>query len=114
CQPYRASTTRRPASSTSARGSGPSTSLSAAAGGHHFVRESTEMRSDRDFGFTDEQLMLRDAVRQFVRKEMPDSYARECDREKIAPLAVFDKMAGLGWLGVAIPEEYGGSGLGFV
>jgi alkylation response protein AidB-like acyl-CoA dehydrogenase len=72
------------------------------------------MRADRDFGFTDEQLMLRDAVRQFVRKEMPDSYARHCDREKIAPLAVFDKMATLGWLGVAIPEEYGGSGLGFV
>ena len=72
------------------------------------------MRADRDFGFTDEQLMLRDAVRQFVRKEMPDSYARKCDREKIAPLAVFDKMAALGWLGVAIPEEYGGSGLGFV
>jgi alkylation response protein AidB-like acyl-CoA dehydrogenase len=72
------------------------------------------MRADRDFGFTDEQLMLRDAVRQFVRKEMPDSYARRCDREKIAPLAVFDKMAALGWLGVAIPEEYGGSGLGFV
>ena len=72
------------------------------------------MRADRDFGFTDEQIMLRDAVRDFVRKEMPDAEARRCDREKIAPLAPFDKMAGLGWLGVAIPEEYGGSGLGFV
>jgi len=72
------------------------------------------MRGDRDFGFTDEQMMLRESVRDFVRKEVPDSYARRCDREKIAPLDAFDKMAELGWLGVAIPEEYGGSGLGFV
>ncbi|HCP81502.1 MAG TPA: butyryl-CoA dehydrogenase [Octadecabacter sp.] len=73
-----------------------------------------EMRTDRDFGFTEEQLLLRDSVRDFVRKEMPDEYARRCDREKIAPLDVFDKMAELGWMGVAIPQEYGGSGLGFV
>ncbi|MBV1904020.1 MAG: acyl-CoA/acyl-ACP dehydrogenase [Marinosulfonomonas sp.] len=72
------------------------------------------MRTDRDFGFTEEQLLLRDSVRDFVRKEMPDEYARRCDREKIAPLDVFDNMAELGWMGVAIPEEYGGSGLGFV
>ena len=70
------------------------------------------MRSDKDFGFTEEQLMLRDAVRQFVRKEMPDAYARRCDRDQLAPLDVFDKMATLGWMGVAIPEQYGGSGLG--
>jgi acyl-CoA dehydrogenase len=76
--------------------------------------EENDMRGDRDFGFTDEQLMLRDAVRDFVRREMPDAEARRHDREKIAPLAAFDKMAALGWLGVAIPEEYGGSGLGFV
>ncbi len=72
------------------------------------------MRSDRDFGFTDEQMMLRESVRDFVRKEVPDSYARRCDQQKIPPLDAFDKMAELGWLGVAIPEEYGGSGLGFV
>ncbi len=72
------------------------------------------MRGDRDFGFTDEQLMLRDTVRDFVRKEIPDAKAREYDHKKIAPLDVFDKMAALGWLGIAIPEEYGGSGLGFV
>ncbi len=72
------------------------------------------MTGDRDFGFTDEQMMLRESVRDFVRKEVPDEYARRCDREKIPPLDAFDKMAELGWLGVAIPEEYGGSGLGFV
>ncbi len=72
------------------------------------------MRGGQDFGFTDEQLMLRDSVRDFVRKEIPDAKAREYDHKKLPPLDVFDKMADLGWLGIAIPEEYGGSGLGFV
>lgn len=72
------------------------------------------MYTDRDFGFTDEQMMLRNSVREFVRKEVPEDYVRHCDQNKIAPLDTYDKMAELGWLGVAIPEEYGGSGLGFV
>lgn len=72
------------------------------------------MSADMGLGFTDEQRMLRESVREFVRKEVPEDYARHCDREKVPPLEAFDKMAELGWLGVAIPEEYGGSGLGFV
>lgn len=72
------------------------------------------MRSDRDFGFTEEQMLLRDSVRDFVRNEVPEDYVRHCDQNKIPPLDIYDKMADLGWLGVAIPEEYGGSGLGFV
>jgi len=57
-------------------------------------------------------MMLRNSVREFVRKEVPEDYVRHCDQNKIAPLDTYDKMAELGWLGVAIPEEYGGSGLG--
>lgn len=67
-----------------------------------------------DFGFTEEQIILRDSVRRFVREHVPEEYARKCDQEKIAPLEAFDKLAEMGWLGVAIPEQYGGSGLGFV
>ncbi|MGR3549790.1 acyl-CoA dehydrogenase family protein [Pseudooceanicola sp.] len=72
------------------------------------------MYTDRDFGFTEEQMLLRDSVRDFVRNEVPEDYVRHCDQNKIPPLDIYDKMAELGWLGVAIPEEYGGSGLGFV
>ncbi|MBB05477.1 MAG: butyryl-CoA dehydrogenase [Pseudooceanicola sp.] len=72
------------------------------------------MYTDRDFGFTEEQMLLRDSVRDFVRNEVPEDYVRHCDQNKIPPLDTYDKMADLGWLGVAIPEEYGGSGLGFV
>ncbi|MHA1114156.1 MAG: acyl-CoA dehydrogenase family protein, partial [Alphaproteobacteria bacterium] len=69
------------------------------------------MRGGSDFGFNEEQLILRESVRQFVRKEVPEEYARKCDQEKIPPLEAFDKIAEMGWLGVAIPEQYGGSGL---
>lgn len=72
------------------------------------------MRGGADFGFNDDQLLLRDSVRNFVRKEISEDYVRKCDQERIAPLEIFDKVAEMGWLGVAIPEQYGGSGLGFV
>ena len=71
------------------------------------------MRSGADFGFTEEQLMLRDSVRRFVKQNVGDAYARKCDKEQIAPLDAFDKIAEMGWLGIGIPEEYGGVGLGF-
>jgi len=67
-----------------------------------------------DFGFTEEQLILRDSVRDFVRNEVPQSYIRECEAAKRAPLEAFDKVGKMGWLGAGIPEEYGGSGLGYV
>jgi alkylation response protein AidB-like acyl-CoA dehydrogenase len=72
------------------------------------------MRSGMDFGFTEDQLILRDSVREFVRNEVPQSYIRDCEAAKRAPLEAYDKMAKMGWLGAAIPEEYGGSGLGWI
>ncbi|MFO1188872.1 MAG: acyl-CoA dehydrogenase family protein [Alphaproteobacteria bacterium] len=66
-----------------------------------------------DFGFTEEQLILRDSVREFVRNEVPESYIRACDQTGQAPLAAFEKLARMGWMGAAIPEEYGGAGLGW-
>ena len=72
------------------------------------------MRGGSDFGFTDEQLLLRDSVFDFVRKEVPEDYVRVCEQDRIPPLEAFDKIAAMGWTGAAIPEEYGGSGLGFV
>ena len=61
------------------------------------------MRGGSDFGFTDDQLLLRDSVRNFVRKEISEDYVRKCDQEKIPPLDLFDKVAAMGWLGAAIP-----------
>ena len=58
----------------------------------------------------DEQIAFRDSVRDFVRKELPDGFARECDVNERPPREVYAKAASLGYLGLGVPEEYGGSG----
>ena len=63
-----------------------------------------------DFSFSEEQEILRAAVVKFMKRECPREYTRRCDEEKIPPLVLFKKIGELGWLGLAIPEEYGGSG----
>lgn len=63
-----------------------------------------------DFKFTEAQLLLRNSVREFLQKECPKSYIRELEDKGEYPEQVFRKMAEKGWLGVNIPEEYGGSG----
>ena len=54
--------------------------------------------------------MLRDQLRRFVDNEMPRDLARKWDQENLFPRDVFDKLAGLGVMGLTVPEEYGGSG----
>lgn len=64
--------------------------------------------------FTPEQEMFRDAVRDFCKREISKEYVDECDRERRPPREVYDKLGALGWLGINIPEEYGGSGGGAI
>lgn len=54
---------------------------------------------------------IRDAVRALC-ATFPDEYHRKIDEEKGYPEAFVDALTEAGWLGVMIPEEYGGSGLG--
>jgi len=63
-----------------------------------------------DFTFTDEQEMLREAIRKFIKKEFPLSYVREIDEEEEFPDELWQKMASLGWIGLPFPEKYGGIG----
>jgi|Deesub1362A_J573_1020465.scaffolds.fasta_scaffold01376_4 hypothetical protein len=62
---------------------------------------------------TDEQRAIRDAARDFAEKEFPN-YAEECDREEKFPFELWKKAAKLGFIGINIPEEYGGQGLGIL
>ncbi|MBV8626543.1 MAG: acyl-CoA dehydrogenase family protein [Paraburkholderia sp.] len=57
-----------------------------------------------------DHLMVRDAVRTFVREAMTP-HAAQWDREKTFPKDVHRQLAGLGAYGVLVPEEYGGAGL---
>ena len=62
---------------------------------------------------TDEQRDFRDAVRDFCARECATREQREAlldPDEEDQSAVLYAKLAALGWLGVAIPEEYGGSG----
>jgi alkylation response protein AidB-like acyl-CoA dehydrogenase len=68
-----------------------------------------------DFGFNQEQELLRATARKFFESECPSEFVRTRMAE---PAGVTDefwaKLAEQGWLGLIYPEEYGGAGLGFV
>jgi len=67
-----------------------------------------------DTSFTEEQEMLRTAVSDFLIKECPKSKVRELEEdEKGYSPETWKIMADLGWIGLAIPEEYGGMGGSF-
>lgn len=65
------------------------------------------------FKFTDDQEMLRKAVREFVEAEVAPK-AKEWDEKDICPIELFPLLGEMGIIGTFIPEEYGGAGLGFV
>jgi alkylation response protein AidB-like acyl-CoA dehydrogenase len=66
-----------------------------------------------DFNLTKEQRDIKKAARDFAEGEFPD-IAKECDREEKADRSVMRKACELGFVGVFIPEEYGGAGYGYL
>lgn len=64
-----------------------------------------------DFDPDDDHAAIRAGV-QLVCSGFPDEYWRRCDAEHEFPWAFYDSLAAGGWLGIAIPEEYGGGGRG--
>ncbi|MDQ3470238.1 MAG: acyl-CoA/acyl-ACP dehydrogenase [Actinomycetota bacterium] len=44
--------------------------------------------------------------------DFPDEYWRQCDADHEFPWAFYNAFAEAGWVGIAIPEEYGGGGAG--
>jgi alkylation response protein AidB-like acyl-CoA dehydrogenase len=61
--------------------------------------------------FTPEQEMFRHAVRDFCVRDHQRVRTR-CDRESRPPRDLYEKLGEMGWLGINIPVEYGGSGGG--
>jgi len=65
--------------------------------------------------FTEEQEMLRTAARDFLTRECPKTLVRELEEdEKGYSPELWRKMAELGWMGLVLPEEYGGMGMEFM
>jgi alkylation response protein AidB-like acyl-CoA dehydrogenase len=66
-----------------------------------------------DFELTAEQKDIKQAAREFAQKEFPP-IARECDQKEEFDLKVWKKACELGFVGVFIPETYGGVGMGYL
>ena len=63
-----------------------------------------------NFDRIEEHEMLRDSVRNFFERELPESRIREMDRARKIPRELWKRFAELGWMGLSVPVEYGGSG----
>ncbi len=61
--------------------------------------------------FTEEQLAVKDAIEK-VCANFPNEYWQERDQTETYPKELHTALAKDGWLGIALPEELGGAGLG--
>jgi short/branched chain acyl-CoA dehydrogenase len=66
-----------------------------------------------NFDLTDEQRRWRDLAREYAQGEIRPR-AAQLDKEQKFPYDIVAKMTELGFMGMTIPEEYGGSGGDFV
>ena len=66
-----------------------------------------------NFALGDTVEMLREAIRDFVEREIVPM-AADIDRHNEFPAALWPKLGQLGLLGVTVKEEFGGSGLGYL
>jgi len=65
-----------------------------------------------DFGFSDDQELLRRTVRDFAETEIAP-HVRRYDESQEFPREILRKAGELGLMGIIFPEEYGGAGLGY-
>ena len=64
-----------------------------------------------DFGLTNEQQQMREAARKFAQTELP-ALAKELESKHLpVPDSMVRRYASLGYLGINLPEKYGGHGL---
>ena len=83
-------------------------------GGQFLVKETKCEDIFTPEDFTEEQLMMRDSVKEFVDKELWANKDRFEKKDYAYTEECMKKAGDLGLLGVAVPEAYGGLGMGFV
>lgn len=68
-----------------------------------------------DFSLSSDQELIKSSARKFIENECPRNLVRELNLgEKGYEPGMWRKMADLGWMGLALPEEYGGVGGGII
>jgi alkylation response protein AidB-like acyl-CoA dehydrogenase len=66
-----------------------------------------------NFGLSTEQQDIRDRAAEFTDREVAP-YAGELDREDRVPFETLEKLSEMGFMGLCVPEEYGGAGADFL
>jgi alkylation response protein AidB-like acyl-CoA dehydrogenase len=67
-----------------------------------------------NFDFSDDLKQLRDQARRFLTEQCPPAVVRRAlDGDEPYAAALWREIANMGWIGAAIPEQYGGAGLGY-
>jgi acyl-CoA dehydrogenase len=61
-----------------------------------------------DFRFTDEQQLWSETLHTFMEREVGRDYIRQHDESREFPNEAYQKIADRGWLGLLIPEKFGG------
>ena len=77
------------------------------------LMETAVAGSTMTFGFTENQKMIAEMVRNFAAREMAP-FVREWDESQEFPVQLMKKLGELGLMGVLVPQEYGGSGFGYL
>lgn len=83
-------------------------------GGQFLVKETACEDVFTPEDFSEEQKMMRDSVKEFVDREIWPKKERFEQKDYALTEEVMKKAGELGLLGVAVPEAYGGLGMGFV
>jgi len=63
--------------------------------------------------FTDEQIAIRDTIRDFAENEIKPIIMKY-DESQEFPIDIFHKLGEMGFMGILVPEKYGGAGLGYI
>jgi alkylation response protein AidB-like acyl-CoA dehydrogenase len=65
-----------------------------------------------NFEYSQTQVMIAQSIKEFAEKEIRP-YIMDWDESQIFPVQLFKKLGEMGFMGVLVPEEFGGSGLGY-
>ena len=83
-------------------------------GGEFVINKTSKNSIFTPEDFSEEQIMMRDAVKDFIDREVWPHKERFENKDYAFTKEIMEKAGELGFLGVSVPEEYGGLGMDFV
>ena len=67
-----------------------------------------------DIGLSETQQLIRNSAREFLEENCDTQYVRAMEEDEVGHTdELWNQLAELGWLGLTVPEEYGGAGMSF-